>query len=468
MLLLNTLQFLRIRRKRLVSAMRAHKRDRSNTFNRYVYQCLWFVSLFVFTDGFGWRENSWGGAGEGGSIGWFGFLQLIIFASSLLTLPFAVSVSMKIFLPAFRLGMLSLLASPFYLLFLLFFHGATGLAPSALESLSNITALKSQYSLYLFIFLLSRPGGVTMGFNQIQIWALFASFTALLFALTGYETAVFRQLASESDMLRQFRILMPQAALCVLGWTLFGAKYIAARRPIDGIFCLVCLLALLTQMHRGVLLSSGVALFYLVWVWFKTGAVSNQKVVRAIFALLAVPPMIWLLIPSSIIQIVVNMIDLSIFEANVSKGAFITSKYRYEIVINSFNQVVAQTGGAGFGFFWKAFDLQDIVAASYVQAVTLDSTFANLLITGGIPAVIFAGILFSSAFLVLRSIHAKSEENIILKVSVTSSLLFLLINGISTDILFTGTTTPFCMLLLAILAVKSGALGKRKYDNCSA
>jgi hypothetical protein len=418
---------------------------------------IWFLFFFVSTEGFGFRRAEWGGLGTG-NIGWFGLAQLMLMGIAAIAIP----RGLRYLYHARRttIGSTALLISllPVYLVFVTMFRGTFASNIGYGEMLTNLFSAKGLIFVFLLAYLISLKNGFKTALDAISTFSLISAISIFVILIFQIETVVVTS-STSSDMTRFFRVIFPTGFLVAVGWMLFLSRYIVLGGGANIVASMLCLGATIAQLHRSVLAATFfTVLAFAFWVIFsrRRGESLRKFWVASLFiaAGLAIGFIVFST-NSDLSEYVFGSID----EFMLGSG---NSGLRVNIVANSWSYVVSDTFGVGLGLDWERVEeLRIYLETSFVAGPTLDSSYANIIISSGIP-----GIAVYLAFVVsifrLSSIKAMRDDEPLVRVFalfLRMFLIFTLVAGLGTDIvLLTPASTVFALVLVAAVSLQDHRL----------
>lgn len=422
---------------------------------------IWFLFFFVSTEAFGFRRAEWGGLGTG-NMGWFGLVQLMLLGIAAMAAPHGLHYLYRNRHKAIGSTALLICLLPAYLIFVTMIRGAFVSDISYGEMFRNLISAKGLIFVFLFAYLISLKNGFKAALDAISVFALISAISIFLILGFHIETAVATS-SSSSDVTRFFRALFPTGLLVAVGWMLFLSRYIVLGGSVNIVASMLCLGATIAQFHRSVLAATFLTvLAFALWVIFsRRRGESRRKFWVAAQFIAAGAAVVFVVFSTN--SDLSGYIFESINEFMLGAG---NSGHRFNIIANSWSHVISDTFGFGRGLDWERVDdLGAYLEMSFVAGPTLDSSYANIIISSGIPGVAVYLVFLVSVFR-LSSIKAMRDDAPLERVFalfLRMFLFFILVAGLGTDmVLLTSASTVFALLLVAAVSLQDHR-SKRKF-----
>lgn len=416
-----------------------------------MYYIFWFIIFFTSFEGFGLRSPSWGGLG-GNSLGWYGLLQLVVLALSLvfpflLKRQFFFNFKQKMGLPAAFIYLLLIIIIVQSIVLSLFSSGF-----SFDELISNLVKLKFIMLYFIFVYLLSRPEGLKIAMKSILISSLISALVLFFIILTGFQSYVLRVMTSES-VGREFRLILPSAMLITFGFYYMFAL-IRNNKNLGYFFIgLIFFISMLLQMHRSVLIS-------IVLVTLFAFSKLYEVKLKSIFSLLLLFGVFYLGINLVFSQIGYSFdkIFRTIIETKKEVGDT-TGNFavRFFLPLKSFGYVINNYYILGVGLKWES--ITDLIAYmrldKYYATPTFDSGYNNIVVIYGILGISVYAFLFYRLFKTIGFILKNSNQakNRVATYAALFTLVFLMLTGTSSDSFILQPAAVIFTFIIALIYV---------------
>lgn len=395
------------------------------------YYIIWFLIFFTSFEGFGLRSPSWGGLGSS-SLGWYGILQLSVLVLSLvfpflLKSKFYFNNNQKMGVPAALIYML-LLFIVIQSLVMALFSGSLSLS----DLFSNLVKFKFILLYFIFIYLLSRPEGLKIAIRSILICSLISAIILFFIIMTGFQSYVVQVMTSES-VGREFRVILPSAMLITFGFYYIFSKAKYIRNWSSLIIGLIFFMAMLSQMHRSVLVSIVLVTFFSFYKLY-------QIKIKSIFPLLILLGIFYFGINLAFDQIGYSFENLfKTFVETKKEVGDTTGNFavRLFLPVKSFLYVLNNYYLIGVGLNWEP--ITDIISYitldKYFATPTYDSGYNNIIVIYGILGIAIYLFLFYRLFKTIGFIikNSKQINYIITAYAAMFTLIFLMLTGTSSD-----------------------------------
>lgn len=425
---------------------------------------IWFLFFFVTTEAFGFRQAEWGGLGTG-NMGWFGLAQLMLVGIAAIAVPRGVRYLYHARRTAIGSTALLIGLLPIYLVFVTMLRGAFASDIGYGEMFVSLFSAKGLIFVFLLAYLMSLKNGFKTALGATSVFSLISAISIYVILAFQIETVVVTSSVS-SEITRFFRAIYPTGFLVAVGWMLFLSRYIVLGGGANIAASMLCLGATIAQFHRSVLAATLVTvLAFALWVVLsgRRGESLRKFWVTSLFIAAGLAAALIVLFTNSNLS---GYIFESINEFMLGSG---NSGHRFDIVANSWSYAVSDTFGFGLGLDWERVeDFRGYLEASFVAGPTLDSSYANIVISSGIPGIAVYLTFLISVFR-LSSIKAMRDDAPLLRVFalfLRMFLIFTLVAGLGTDVvLLTSASTVFALLLVASVSLQDQRLKKGKFST---
>lgn len=420
---------------------------------------LWFLFFFVATEGFGFRVDAWGGLGAA-SVGWYVLPQALLLGVALFTFSSGIHhLYRQRHTPVgFAVFLISLLPAYMLVVTLLRAFGSGYLSYS--DVLANIAASKGLLYIPLLSYLVQKGGGLRDAMDNISIYSFVASVSILIILFFQIETAVVKTLIS-SDATRFYRALIPTALLVAAGCMIFLSRYLVQGSRLSAIASFVCFSATVAQLHRSVLVAMILAvLVFVFWSlgWRGTRAVRQRSALVVMGAIVGFATGIYAFISNYTLQsfAVESGIEMLLGGSN--------SMHRFNVMSNTWQFLIYDNFGVGVGFDWeKIDDLYTYLTIEFVKGPTLDSSYANIMITTGLPGMALYILLFSNIARLssMSAMRLDSVSELTYALFLRAFTIFVIVSGLGSDfVLLSPSSMIFSLVLVAAVALERQRLEK--------
>lgn len=426
---------------------------------KYWYYVLWFLLIFTSFEGLGLRNPSWGGLGYS-NLGWYGTLQLFTLVLSL-CIPF-------LYKPRFFFNRKNIMGLPAKLVFLLlplivlqsFIILLFSNEVTLTEILTNLVKMKYVVYYFIFVYLLSRPNGISIGINSMIASALIASLIVFYFVLSGHTTEAIK--LSTSDISgREFRIILPSAMLISFGFFYFFSILKLKKNFLVIIGIILTFGAALLQMHRSVIIA---LILTTVFALFKLYGIKGRNILYIIAVIGIIAFGITIVFKTT--EYSIDKIILSFFNtAEEIKSKTGNFGVRFYLPINSFKHVLNNYLILGVGLNWETINnvTSYISMDKYYATPTYDSAFNNIIVVYGLVGILVYVFLFKRLFSSLIQIINKTNDKYRKSIcfTVLFTLVYSLLTGTSSDT-FIIQNSAFIFTLNIALAY---SLNKKEFNS---
>ena len=400
----------------------------------------------MVTDGFGFRDDSWGGFGVS-SFGLFGILQL--FFGIIVVISIIPGLIVLIKNAKDSLGRLALLYGliPFYMVLVSFVYGFIGNNFAVSQIYESMTQMQFFLTFYIAILLIYRRKGLKIAINSMGLYSVIFAISLLLIYIFDIQSNVVTILMSD-DATRSLRIIIPAPILLFTGACLFFARYLISKGLLNLFLSIICIFVSTLQLHRGVLIGTIAVIFTYVWL-----NRYNSKILY-IYSILLIVGFVLVVNGDSIFDYTSSSIfdytSSSILEMLEVAGNF---GHRVFVILNSFEYIISNTLGLGVGVVWEyVTDFELYLMNAFIAGPTYDSTYANVIILLGFPGVLLLSYLAVSLHRLFKLLQAKSNPTFIITMGFFLGPLsiYLMLISVTSDILFLENSSAIVAVIFAI------------------
>lgn len=366
-----------------------------------IYIFLLYLSIFVFTEGFGLRMEWMGGLGKA-QIGIYGFLQFFQFIIMLIC--FFTENPLKKRNNDLNIY-LKLVYSLFILIIVQLFIQFLFFSSADFSDYLNLIDLRS-YLLFWTIYTIYRKIGLKSCMSTIKIAGIICSLALLFVVIFNIQGTQLIIKSSTSDVTRAFRILAPSASIISLAFFLFLSDFNDSHKLSIFIKMALCFCASFIQLHRSSTFSLIIALALYLILENKTNIKTYAIYAIAILVFAISLNFIFAKIGYSWDNILATINET---QQGVSDQSDSNALLRYNMLINAFLYVVVNYGIIGIGLHWVDVDFEDYLLNQFSPAPTNDSGYYNIVLLFGIIGLIIYFILIFKLIKVVYGIKIKNS-----------------------------------------------------------
>ena len=411
-------------------------------FTAYV---LLIFSLFVSLDGFGLRQEAWGGLGFS-DIGVWGSLQLTLALASFIT---TILYSQALFISGeYR-----------YIVMMLFLAIFCSLATSYIECFDgnaafsdvhkNLFQVRNILLLPVFFWIGKKINNPWEYFSIIAYCGAVSMVVAIFMVLSGYESSV-AHYSFTNNVGSEFRYILPTGNLIAFGYFFYLARALKLGGSQNSIIAVILFLGVALQMHRSVLISLLIASVALLVATSRNTFRSLTRLATILLVVLFIA-----LLTSDFFGYTIEMwfanINQLISELSEVKG---NSSLRILLILNTITYVFENGLIFGVGFNWVDYDLDDYMSAAFALRPSVDSTYSSVIIVYGIFGIFIFSILF---FKMIKTFYSLQKDTQPMLASCALAgfglLIYLILCGMASDniIRYSGNTIFYCLVAISIL-----------------
>lgn len=404
------------------------------------------ITLFSITEGFGLRSNTWGGLGTS-NIGFFGLIQLFVIIINIYIiikcrLRYFFNKNNSLSYPLILI-FITIITSLVYGLILSFVDPMV----SSTSILTNFFKIRHYFLFFIFTYVANNSSNFNNCITTIKYSSVVCSIILLLIVTLKLDNTALNIMTSD-QIGREFRIIAPSAMLITLSYFIIFTEYKFIRKKKLLFIIILCLTAILLQMHRTVLIT---IILVNIYALYKLYGLNLKNIFTIILILILFSGIIFIVFNSVLST---NQMITTIFstknEISENSGNF---NIRFMLVRNSFDYIINNYLFFGVGFNWETFkSFETYLQNKFIAAPTYDSGYNNIIITFGLWGIIIYSYLFIKIF---KSIYYSIKNSQLISHKILSNSLlyvyiYILITAYSSDNFFILNSSAVFILIIAL------------------